>query len=168
MKTTSPMIEAREAQFSIGIRGKVPMGDFSTVIPQYIDETMAWLTSKGVKPVGAPFMRYYVIDMDGNMDVEIGWRVADALDGDDRVVSGVIPAGRYGALIYTDVTQGIEGNRVLIEWAKDNNIEWDAWDTPEGHAFKSRVEFMLDGPDDDPDPTQWRTEVAILIADSES
>jgi len=80
----------------------------------------------------------------------------------------VIPTGRYAALIYTDVTKGIEGNRVLIEWAKEKGIEWDAWDAANGHAFRSRIESFLTEPADEPDQAEWETEVAIRLAGDQS
>jgi len=162
---TEPKIETRKEQGYVGIRTQVPMQKFPEVIPQLIGETAAWLEKQGAVPSGAPFMRYHVIDMQGEMDVELGWPVNTTLSGDHRIINGIIPAGRYGTLIYTDVTKGIEGNRALIEWAKAEGIEWDAWDVEAGHAFRSRIEFFLDGPDDDPNPTNWRTQVAILLSD---
>ncbi len=162
---TEPKIEQRDAQHYIAIRTQTPSHTFPEIIPQLIDETEAWLTGRNIKPAGAPFMRYHVINMENDMDVEIGFPIANAISGDGRVSSGVLPAGRYGTLVYTDVTKGIEGNSVLIGWAEKEAVNWDAWDTENGHAFASRVEFFLDGPDDHPDPTTWRTEVAIKIAD---
>jgi hypothetical protein len=35
-----------------------------------------------------------------------------------------------------------------------------------GEAFGGRVEYLLDGPADDPDPANWKTEVAIKLADA--
>lgn len=163
MLTTEPKIEERGEQPYVGIRTRVPAHKLSSVIPQLIDETEAWLGEQGAAPSGAPFIRYHIINMERTMDVEIGWPVESALRGDKRVAAGIIPAGRYASLVYTDATKGIEGNRVLIEWASANGIEWDAWDTADGHAFRSRVEYFLDGPDDDPDPANWRTEVAIMM-----
>ena len=60
---------------------------------------------------------------------------------------------------------GIPGNAALVEWAEKQGVEWDHWDTELGDAFAGRVEYMLDGPDDDPDPSNWKTEVAIKLAD---
>ncbi|HSJ83551.1 MAG TPA: hypothetical protein VLA91_07005 [Acidimicrobiia bacterium] len=45
-------------------------------------------------------------------------------------------------------------------------IDGDAWDDPAGHAFAARLEFFLDGPDDNEDPTQWDTGLLIKTADS--
>ena len=165
---SEPQIEDRKDQHYAGIRTKVTMPKLPEVIPQLIAETVGWLKAQGVEPSGAPFIRYHVINMEADMDIEIGWQVANNLSGDDRISTVVIPAGRYGTLIYKDATKGIEGNRALIEWAKKKGLEWDAWDTENGHAFRSRLEFFLDGPDDDPDPANWNTQVAVRLADDYS
>lgn len=165
---TEPKIELRDAQRYVGIRTQTPGNKLPEVIPQLIDEIESWLKQRHVAPAGAPLIRYHVINMETELDIEIGWPVAQELAGDDRVVAGVLPAGRYGSLIYTDVRKGIEGNSVLIGWAEKQGIEWDAWDTEKGHAFRSRIEIFLDGPAEHPDPATWRTEVAIKIAGDKS
>lgn len=166
VKHTEPKIEQRDAQPYVGIRTQIPMSKLPEVIPQFIDETETWLGQQKIQPTGAAFIRYYVIDMEHELDIEIGIPIAEAVEGDTRINSGILPAGRYGALVYTDVTKGIEGNAVLIGWAEDEGITWDAWDSDKGHAFRSRLETFMDGPDDHPDPATWRTEVAIKIADN--
>jgi hypothetical protein len=106
-----------------------------------------------------------VINMEGNMDFELGVPVAGALSGDGRVTPGVIPAGRYAALVYTGVNNGIKGNKALLEWAAANGIAWDRWDDANGDAFRSRVEYFLTSPDEEPNQAKWETEVAIKVAD---
>ncbi len=100
------------------------------------------------------------------LEVDLGVPVAQAAPGDGRVQPGRLPAGRYASLIYTDVTQGVPANRALLEWGAAQGLVWDRWDTPQGDGWGGRVEFFLDGPADDPDPANWRTEVAIRIADA--
>ena len=139
MKVTEPKLDNRSEKHYVGIRKVVTMEEMgSGVIPQLIDEVYGWLGKRGIEPVGGPFMRFYVIDMAVNMDIEIGVPVATPVTGDGRVSPGVIPAGRYASLIYTDSRKGYEGNKVLIDWAKEKGIEWDAWDDPKGNAFRSR------------------------------
>lgn len=140
------------------------MQELSNIIPQLIDEIFGWLAQHTIEPSGSPIIRYHMIDMENELDIEIGVLVSESIIDNDRITAGVIPSGQYGTLIYKDVTKGIDGNRKLIEWAKQEGIEWDAWDTEQGHAFRSRIEYLLDGPEDDPDPSQWDTKVAILIA----
>lgn len=166
VKHTEPKIETRDVRHYVGIRTQTPMSKLSEIIPLLIDETVAWLGEREIDPAGAPLIRYHVINMETELDVEIGFPVDTAVKSDGRVSAGTLPAGRYASLIYTDVSKGIEGNSVLIGWAKEKGLEWDAWDSDKGHAFRSRIEIFIDGPDDNPDPATWRTEVAIKLADS--
>lgn len=164
-KVTEPKIENRSEQPYVGIRTKASLPELPTVIPQTLDEVFAWLVQRGIAPAGAPFIRYHVINMEAQMDIELGVPVANPVQGDGRVSGGSLPAGRYATLVYTDVAKGREGNGVLVEWAKDNGIEWDRWHEPDGDAFRSRYESFLTPPDSEPDKTKWDTEVAIKLAD---
>ena len=161
---TEPKVEERAEQRYVGIRTQVPMSEFKNIIPQFLGELFGWLEQQGVAPAGAPFMRYHVINMPGNMDVELGVPVASAVQGDGRIAAGVIPAGRYASLVYSGLN-GIPGNKALIEWAAKNDIKWDRWDDKNGDAFRSRVEYFLTDPDEEPDKNKWETEVAIKVAD---
>lgn len=163
--TTEPKVEQRAEMPYAGIRVQFAHQEMgSGIIPQLLDEVLAWLQQQGVEPVGPPFMRYYVINMVGNLDVELGWPIAAPLASAGRIQVSALPAGRYASLIYTDVRQGIEGNGVLIAWAEANGLAWDRWDDANGDAFAARVEFYLTEPDDEPDMGKWETEVAIKLA----
>ena len=105
------------------------------------------------------------------LEVTIAFPIASAVTGeeriiaDGRIISDAMPAGRYASLVFTGVENGVPGNAVLIDWAKAQGLRWDSWDVPNGESFAGRVEHMIDGPDDDPNPSNWRTEVAIKLAD---
>ncbi|MBZ0290336.1 MAG: GyrI-like domain-containing protein [Anaerolineae bacterium] len=168
---TEPKVENRDPQPYAGIRTQISMGEFPSIIPQYIDEVAEWLGKQGVAPDGPPIIRYHACPTmpgpDAMLDVAIGWPVANPLKGEGRIVADVLPAGRYASLVFTGVENGVKGNGVLVDWAKEKSIEWDHWDDPLGDAFRGRVEYMMDGPDDDPNPSNWRTEVAIKLADGQ-
>jgi effector-binding domain-containing protein len=72
MKITEPKLEDREEQPTVGIRTQVPMKAFKKVIPELLDEVFACTGRQGITPVGPPFMRFHVINMAGNRDVELG------------------------------------------------------------------------------------------------
>jgi effector-binding domain-containing protein len=167
MKITEPKLEDRTDQHYVGVRTLAAIPELPTVIPQLLGEVFAWLGKQGVAPAGAPFMRFHVINMESKMDIEMGVPVTSALPGNGRVSAGVLPAGRYATLIYTGVTNGLEGNKALIDWAKANGIAWDRWDDENGDAFRSRYESYLTNPDDEPDQAKWETEVAIRLADDQ-
>jgi effector-binding domain-containing protein len=163
---TDPKIEQRKEQPTVGIRVRVPMSELPTVIPQTHGEVMDWLKQQGVKPSGPSIVRYHVIDMPNELDIEMAWPVAQPMKSSGRVIADVLPAGRYAFVLYTGDYSGLmPANGVLVDWAKANGIEWDRWDDPKGDAFRSRYENYIIDPGDDPDPAKWQTEVAIKLAD---
>src|SRR5262245_3141682 len=93
-------IDTRKEQPYMGIRTQTPMKGMFKVIDKLFKEMNAWAKQHDLKPSGAPFLRYHVIDMEGEMDIEVGFPVAAALPGDGRVAAGVLPGGRYASLIY--------------------------------------------------------------------
>ncbi|HUS16532.1 MAG TPA: GyrI-like domain-containing protein [Chloroflexia bacterium] len=161
-----PAIEDRPAQPYAGIRTQVPMAELPTVIPQLLGQVFAGLARRGVPPDGPPFCRFHVIDMAGQMDVEMGVPVAAPLADGEGLAAGQLPAGRYAVLTYVDVARGIEANKALLDWGAAQGLHWDQRETPAGDAFGGRYESFLTGPADSPDPAHWQTEVAIRLADS--
>jgi effector-binding domain-containing protein len=165
--TTDPKIENRKEQPYVGVRTQVAVGEFgSGIIPQLHSEARQWLNKHGVKPSGPSIIIYHVINMPGMLDVEMAWPVEKPMTGEGRIHAGVLPAGRYGFVLYTGDYAGLmAANGVLVDWAKANNIAWDRWDDPNGDAFRARYETYILDPGDDPDPAKWQTEVAIKLAD---
>jgi len=161
-----PKIDTRNALHTAGIRANVPISDFPIVIPQLLNEVFGWLAEHNIAPDGPPFLRMHRVSMSTRMDVELGVIVAEPITGSGHVAPGIIPAGRYASLIYTGIENGIPGNAALLNWGKAQGLVWDMIETENGDAFGGRVEFFLDGPDDDPNPANWRTEVAIRLKDS--
>jgi effector-binding domain-containing protein len=166
---TEPKLEDRDAQHYVGIRSQVTMQELPAAMDQ-LGEVFRWLKSKGGAPIGVPFIRYLVIDMEALLEIEVGFPVASALAGDDRVRAGILPAGRYASLVYTGIDNGIEGNWALLKWGAEQGLVWDSWKTEKGDAFGARFESFLTNPDEEPDrakweTAKWETEVAIRLAD---
>jgi len=162
---TEPKIDERAEKPYLGIRTQTPFKGMSKVIDKLFKELFAWAKQQGVEPAGPPFLRLHVIDMAGEMDLEVGIPVEMALPGDGRVIPGVLPAGRYASLVY--IGSGLTGNKTLLDWAKANGLAWDRWQDPKGDAFRSRYETFLTDPDMEPRKTKWEVEVAIKLADDQ-
>jgi effector-binding domain-containing protein len=158
-----PKIDSRPEQVYMGIRTQTTMKGMFKVVDQLRKELFNWQIEQGVEAVGPHFLRYHVIDMAGEMDIEVGIPVTQAPPGSDRIQPGVLPAGRYASLIYSG--QGRLGNKTLIEWAKANGIRWDRWDDEKGDAFRARCEFYLTDPKLEHRKSKWDVEVAIKLAD---
>ncbi len=156
-----PILDHRGEKPYLGIRIQTPMKGMSAVVTRLFKELSVWATQNGVEVVGPPFLRYHVIAMDADMDIEACIpTLADPPDA-GRVSPGVLPAGRYASLVYTG--SGYAGNKALVEWAKSNEIAWDRWDDEKGDAFRARYESYLTDPAKEPRRKNWEVEVAIKL-----
>lgn len=163
MFVTEPTVEERESQAYVGIAATPTMAELDQIVPTSLDRVFTWLADNRIEPAGPPFLRLNVIDMEGVMQVEVGVPVGEQVDTSE-LVSGELPGGRFATLVYADPSNGIAANAALIDWAKGQDLVWDRWEDPAGDAFACRLEWLLDGPEDDPDPANWRTEIAIKLA----
>jgi effector-binding domain-containing protein len=164
---TDPKIVERDEQPYMGIRTSVTMQGISGFIDESFPEVFAYLEARGVQPTGAPLVRYNLIDMERQLEIEVGVPVADALPGDGRIFAAVLPAGRYGTLTHVGPYDGlIDANAALQRWAEEQGLVWAMSETEEGDRFESRVEVYLTDPGSEPDPEKWETEVAYLLADA--
>lgn len=160
-----PHIEERAAQPYAGITASVSMQTIGAVLPPLVPEIFQWLAGRGIDPVGAPFFRYDVIDMDGALQMQVGVPVAAPVTGDNRVIADVLPAGSYATLTHVghpselmDVTTG------LLEWAAGRDLTWDRTDSPEGDRWGCRLEIYETDPRIEPDPANWSTTLAFRLA----
>jgi len=161
---SKPTIDERPEEPYMGIRTQTPFKGMFTVIDKHLfKELRAWMQQEGIAPAGPPLLRYHVINMEGEMDIEVGIPVAKALPGNGRVCPGVLPGGRYARLIY--INNGYTGNGALTRWAIENGLAFDQRDDPKGTAFRARYERYLTDPKIQPLKTKWEVEVAIKLMD---
>jgi effector-binding domain-containing protein len=131
---------------------------------ELLKELRLWVQKHGIAEEGPYFLRYHIIDMNGQMDIEVGYVVSKHLAGDSRVKLGVLPAGNYASLTYS--RYGMRANKTLMNWAKENHIQWDRWDDPAGDAFRCRYEAYLTDYRVEPKKSRWQVELAVKLADS--
>ena len=159
-----PMIEQRAALPYAGIGMQFPMDGFPAAVDAAFPALFGWLAGRGIQP-GPPFIRYHVIDMPAELDVEFGVPVVAAVPGDDRVRAGVLPAGRYVTLRHTGPYDGlVASNAALQDWAKARGITFGSRDTGHGEAWPGRVEHYLTDPSAEPDPAKWQVDIAYLVS----
>ena len=159
----APQVDTRPEQAYMGIRIISSFKGMSAMIGKISREMHTWAKEHDLAPAGPPFVRFHVIDMRGKMEITYGIPVKVIIPEDDRVTADMLVAGRYASLIYRN--GGIAGNRALIEWVRNNGLEFDRWDTPEGDNFRCRYESYLTDPKTERRKTHWEVEVAIKLAD---
>lgn len=161
---TMPKIISREKQSYVGIRRRVKFDEIASMADSTFPLLDAWMNARGIRPAGPSFFKYDVIDMRGLLEIETGFPTHKIVEGDDTVVVGILPAGRYGMLRHTGpYDELLDANAVLIGWAKEKGISWDVEETPEGDRFACRLESYIVDPAEESDPQKWVTEVLIRI-----
>src|SRR5262245_41186624 len=95
----TPEIVTRVQQPYAAVRAHVTMADLGA-LGSRLGEVFGWLGARGITPAGPPFFRYNVIDMARELEIEAGVPIRSAAAGDDTIVTGVLPAGRYATVTH--------------------------------------------------------------------
>jgi effector-binding domain-containing protein len=158
-----PQIQRRDVQPYAGLPVTVTMETFPAAADASFPELFGWLQASAIAPAGAPFIRYHVIDMEAELEIEFGIPVNAPVEASGRVRPGILPAGRYATLIHTGpYDQLVAANAALQDWAQQQGITLES--SPDARRWAGRVEHYLTDPAAEPDPAKWETEVAYLIA----
>jgi hypothetical protein len=124
------------------MRGDPAIGQLDDEIAG-VKELYAWLDEREITP-GVTFFRLHVVNMAGDMDVEVGVLTDGPIEGDDRVLANVLPAGQFATL--TGAGNGVRANRRLLEWIRARNLTMDCVEDPAGDRFGCRYEAYLTDP----------------------
>ena len=122
-------------------------------------ELIEWLSDHDVETSGPFFLRLHVVDMTGLMDIEVGV-VAASEAADDRVRTGVLPAGDYAVLAYR--AKSMAANRRLHAWVAEQGLTLDSRPDSQGDVFASRCEIYLTDPRTEKRKTRWVVELAFM------
>lgn len=160
-----PRVVQRPELDYVGIRLVTPFRGMLSVRDQLMSELDAWLKTNGVADVGPFFLRLHVIDMNGPMDMEVGFMTPGRREeGDERIRPAVLPAGDYATLTYRD--HAIRANRALLEWIRENGLTLDRSNDPAGDRFACRYEAYLTDPRIEPRKTKWHVDLSMRLAGS--
>jgi effector-binding domain-containing protein len=161
---TQPRIVERSQQPYVAIEGTVAMQAIAAIADR-LPEVFVWLADHDIEPDGAPFFRYNRIDMQHQLDVEVGVPLATAAKGDGQIHAGVLPAGRYATLTHVGHPEELAGvTATLLDWAARQGLRWDMTETAHGQRWGCRLEIYHTDPADEPDMRKWETELAFRLA----
>jgi len=158
-------VTERTAQPYVAISGRVTMATVDNIADR-IPEVFGWLGARGIAPAGPPFLRYNVIDMERQLEIEAGVPVESAVEGDGHVRAGTLPSGRYAVLVHVGAPPTLAAaNAALIDWAAERDLAWDMSRTSAGEKWGCRLEIFLTDPAEQPDVSKWATQLAFRLAD---
>jgi effector-binding domain-containing protein len=163
--SAAPEIVTRAEQPYVAIRGQVSMAEIGALAVR-TPEVYAWLGAHGLPPAGPPFLKYNVIDMARQLEIDNGVPVAAPVDGDGDVISGVLPGGSYATLTHVGhPSELIDATKTLLDWAASQGLTWDMSPGETGDRWASRLEIYLTDPREEPDMSKWVTQLAFRLAD---
>ncbi len=158
---TEPTIAHRPERHTVGIRVRTPFKGMFAVVDQLLKELRQWVNEHQLADQGPFFLRYHVVHMEAEMDIEVGFVVSEPTPGDERVRPGTLPAGDYAHLTYS--RYALRGNKALIGWVRENGIPLDCQSTPQGDAFACRYEAYLTDYRIEHRKSAWQVELAIKV-----
>lgn len=159
------VVQERPEQPYVSITRRVPMTRVGEVLPPLTPVVFDWLGAHGVAPVGHSFWKYNVVDMAGELEVEVGVPTGQSVPGDEQVQGHVLPAGRYAVAHHVGHPDDlVNATRDLLEWAQRQELTWDV--VPgDPERWTARLEEYLTDPAEQPDLSQWETNLIFLLAD---
>lgn len=159
---TEPTIVDLADRPYVAIPGTVTLHTIGKIADRF-PEMFGWLAGKGVAPAGAPFLRYKVIDMEGELEMEAGIPVAAAVPGEGDIIAGTLPGGRFATVAHHGHPDGLDrATEALLAWADERELAWDR----AGARWGCRLEIYNTNPADEHDMNKWDTELQIRLADA--
>jgi hypothetical protein len=167
-----PLVERREVQPYAAIRCAADdEPSFRAAVDEAFPELFRSLGERAIEPTGPPFIRYLVVDEQGQpREFEVCAPIAETVAGVDRVTAGELPAGVYVTVLhvgpYTHELAADLGDAraALLAWAEREHVALDCSQVDTGTAFRGCVERYLTDARLEPDWSKWRTELAYLTA----
>src|SRR5262245_5908744 len=162
---SEPSIVERDEQPYVGARATVTMKTIAEIADR-IPEIFGWLGDQRIPPTGAPFFKYNVIDMENELEMEVGVPVASLLsDVDEDLYGAVLPAGRYATVRHVGEPQELyDVTARLLAWADAQGLTWDVTDTDAGQRWGGRIEVYNTNPAEEPDMSRWETDLFFRLA----
>jgi effector-binding domain-containing protein len=161
---TDPKVEERTEQHYMAICSEVNMKNISTVLPPLIPQIRAWMDKNNIIPSGPPFFKYFSMDKNDHLQVDVGIPVASPMRGEGKIVPDTFPAGKYATIIYTgDYRHLKDAHMKLEEWMTKKGLNDRLSGNEQKAVWRGRTEFYLVDESTEPDPEKWQTEITFLL-----
>ena len=145
----TPEIVLTEPRQAAVIRLTIPRTEIQAAVGPAIAEVMAALAAQGLAPAGAVFSHHFRMDPEF-FDFEVGIPVEGIVEPSGRVKEGKLRSVKAAHTVYHGPYEGLGA-----AWG-----ELQAWvDSRQLARAADLWECYLSGPEADPDPATWRTEL---------
>ena len=145
----TPRIVQSPQQRTAAIHVTIPRSEIQQAFPPAVNQLISVLREQGIGPTG-PLLGYH-LKMPGNVfDFEIALPVDGQVKSSGRVAASEVPAFKVARSVYRGPMEGLGS-----AWGELRN-----WVEANGHVGKPLMwESYLIGPDSEPDPSKWQTQL---------
>ncbi len=145
----TPQVMESADQLTALIPLVVPRAEIQSVMGPSIREVYAAIAAQGIAPAG-PWFTHHRRSPTDTFDFDVCVPVATPVAAAGRVKPGRLPATRVARAVYSGPYEGL-----AAAWG-----EFSAWIEANGHTPRADLwECYLVGPESNPDPAAWRTEL---------
>jgi effector-binding domain-containing protein len=145
----TPKIIQTDTQHTAVIRLTIPRAEIQNVMGPGMQEVLATVAAQGLTSTGPLFSHHFKMDPD-TFDFEIGVPVSIPVTPGGRVQPSQLPTVRVARTVYTGSFEGLgDAWGEFYAWIEANGL------TPAPDLW----ECYLAGPESNPDPATWRTEL---------
>jgi effector-binding domain-containing protein len=155
---TEPEVGWSPPQQTAVVHITIPRAEIGSIMGPTIGEVSTGIAAQGIIPSGPWFARYLKMEP-GTFEMEVGIPVETPVAPAGRLEPSELPAGRVARATYRGPYEGLHP-----AWG-----EFGRWIEESGLVPRQgQWESYVRGPESDPDPTGWRTELVIPVEDLHS
>jgi effector-binding domain-containing protein len=157
---SEPAFVTRPEQPYAAIRLTLDAATIPERAPPLIEEIIGWVASTDSRPdrcsSTTPRWRAAAWTM------KVGAPTTTRLEGDGRVATESLPAGRYATVTYTGPYDQLRAaHELLHEWLAKQGLPPQGM----GQGRSTLLEIYHTDPSEEPDPSKWVTEIAFRLGD---
>jgi effector-binding domain-containing protein len=164
MPLSQPEIITRAPQPYAAIPLAVDQAEIGQVAPPLVPEILGWAKAHGAREAGPVFFNYTAMEPGQKMQMEVGVPIVAPVPGDERVVIGTLPGGRYATVTWTGPYDQLRSaHESLHQWLAKQNVPKQSLGAADDGT--TLLEIYITDPDEVADPADWVTEIAFKLAD---
>ncbi|HEX6872204.1 MAG TPA: GyrI-like domain-containing protein [Micromonosporaceae bacterium] len=155
MKTYEIELRTLSAQATAVVSTTLPAKGIGPWLSEAYTDVFSYLGRVGIAPAGPPFGRFTFHE--DSVDAQAGVPVSEPIAGEGRVVASTLPGGLVAMTTYHGPYDRIESAyAALSAWAAEHGYE------PSGPHW----EVYYTSPQEEPDPSRWRTDLVLPLHSS--
>lgn len=147
-------LKQQAAQPALSVRTRATAQDLPELFSKTFSAIMQYLGELGEQPTGMPYAAYYNMDMQ-NLDIEIGFPVAQKIPGKAEIQSSEFPGGKLASVMHIGPYDQVgPAYDALTQWMKEKGYE------------TTGVVYELYYSEPDTPPEEIRTEIIFPLKSS--